>query len=272
VKNEIVIKSSADTTQIAFLEDQRLVEFVEEQNELSFSIGNIYLAKVKRVVPGLNAAFVNIGHDRDGFLHYQDLGSQFLTIKRFLQKTFVNNSPPDKFKKNKDLSKNGSIEDVVKIGDFLMVQIVKEPISTKGPRLTSEISIAGRNMILIPFSNEIFLSQKITNKEERLRLQKLMKSIKPDGFGVILRTLSEGTSAATIDQELKDLIEKWKQVTFSINRTNVPKLLINEIDRTRAYLRDILNPSFDNIYVNNENTFQEIKEYLTIIGPKKKLY
>ena len=208
---------------IAVLEDRRLVELRREKQNISFSVGDIYLGTVKKVMPGLNAAFVDIGHQRQAFLHYRDLGSSFLTAQSFLsaQRKYGKSFSPERVKLEKPIPKTGDIADQLKAGDEVMVQITKEAISTKGPRLSAELSFAGRYLVLIPFADKVSVSQKIGSKEERNRLKQLVLSIKPKNVTVIVRTSAEGVKVAELDHELRSLIKKWTSTVDSLN-TAVP--------------------------------------------------
>ena len=271
--SELVIDVTPKEIVIGLLEDKKLVELNREKRNPKFAVGDLYLGRVKRVIPGLNAAFVDVGYSRDVFLHYLDLGPQFQSLNKFL-KTAIhrkNKAPAlQKMKLEPDIDKNGKITNVLSTGQKIIVQIAKEPISTKGPRLSSEISIAGRNLVLIPFSDKISISQKIESADERKRLKRLIKSIKPKNFGIIIRTVAEGKKVAVLDEELRGLMKKWESAFTKIDERNIPRLVLSELDRTSALLRDILNVSFSNIYVNEATFYHEIKDYIKTIAPEKK--
>lgn len=272
VSNDLIINVTPSEIAIALLEEKQLLELNKEKSNLQFSVGDIYLGKVKKIMPGLNAAFVDVGYEKDAFLHYLDLGPQFKTLCKYVNTHVSRKGKPfnlSAFKPEPDLDKNGKITDVLTSGQVVMVQIAKEPISTKGPRLGSEISIAGRNMVLIPFSNKISISQKISSDEEKKRLKRLMRSIIPEGFGVIMRTAAEGKKVAVLDAELRGLIKKWESAFEKVRTITIPSLLVSEIDRTSAILRDLLNVSFSNIWINDEAIYQDIKNYITTIAPEK---
>jgi ribonuclease G len=271
VSNELVINVTPSHVEIALLENKRLVELNKESNDLKFGVGDIYLAKVKKIMPGLNAAFVDVGYEKDAFLHYLDLGPQFQTLNKFLKEAKKSRSGSVlKIQPDPDIIKEGKITDVLKSGQNILVQIAKEPISTKGPRLTSEISVAGRNMVLIPFSNKISVSQKIESSEEKNRLKKLVQSICPKNYGVIVRTAAEGKRVAELDQELKRLVNKFESAMVKVEKLSAPAPVLRELDRTTAMIRDLYNPDFANIYVNDPDIAAEIKEYIGTIDPEKK--
>lgn len=272
INNELLINVTSSEIIIALLENKRLVELSREKNNKRFAVGDIYIGKVKKIMPGLNAAFVDVGYEKDAFLHYLDLGAKFRSLDNFVQRGIKEKSqvmPLDAMEIGPDINKEGKIFEVLTGGQQIMVQIAKEPISTKGPRLSSEVSIAGRHMVLIPFSNKISVSQKIKSNEERTRLKRLIQSIKPQNFGVIVRTAADNIKVAVLDQELRDLVAKWENAYVKLKNTTAPALIISELDRTSAMLRDILNASFNNIYVNNEAVYEEIKGFISSIAPEK---
>lgn len=266
---ELFVDVTPNELTIALLENKRLVELRTEQSNVQFAVGDVYLGKVKKIMPGLNAAFVDVGYEKDAFLHYLDLGPQFRTLQRYVSQatTRKGTSALHKLKPENDIDKNGTISQVLAAGQDVLVQVAKEPISTKGPRLTSEISIAGRNLILIPFSDRVSVSQKIQLPEERSRLKRLLLSIKPKNYGVIVRTVAEGKRVAELDKELRTLVKRWEDSSLKLRDTRAPGLVIGEMGRTSAFLRDLFNPSFHAIYVNNPDVYREIKDYIELIAP-----
>ena len=271
--SELVIDVQQKEISIALLEDKNLVEYQTEQRSASFSVGNIYMAKVKKLMPGLNACFVDVGFERDAFLHYLDLGSQFSSYEKYLKQVQSDRKklyPFSKASRLPDLKKDGSIQTTLNVGQEVMVQIVKEPISTKGPRLTGELSFAGRYLVLIPFNDKVSVSSKIKSGEERARLKQLINSIKPKNFGVIVRTVAEGKRVAELDTELKILLKRWEDAVTKVQKTEKrPQLVYEETSRVVALLRDLFNPSYENIYVNDEEVYKEVKHYVTLIAPEK---
>ena len=225
-------------------------------------------------MPGLNAAFVNVGYDKDAFLHYLDLGSQFSTYSSFLTKALDSkerNLPSISATQNlPDIDKHGTVTDLLTPGQQLMVQIVKEPISSKGPRLTTEITLTGRYMVLIPFSDKVSISQKIKTSEEKMRLKQLIESIRPKNFGVIIRTSAEGKRVAELIHEMKTLVKYWDDAVAKARTSTAPALIFEEESRIVGVLRDIFNPNFENIYVNDEETFRQISNYVNLIAPERK--
>ncbi len=270
--SELIIDAQPKQVTIALMEDQRLVEFQREDQDSKFAVGNIYAARVKKIMPALNACFVEVGHEREAFLHFQDLGEQFLSIEKYVKQVVSDRkrlAPMDKLKRQATLAKDGEIQSVLELGQEVMVQITKEPINTKGPRLTAEISFAGRYIVLIPFDDKVNVSSKIKSKEERARLKQLIQSIKPRNFGVIVRTVAEGKRAAELNNELNFLVNSWNNCIGKIQKaTSLPVLAHEETGRTVSMLRDLFNPSYESIHVNNEDVFREVKNYVSLIAPE----
>ena len=271
--SELVVDVQPKEISIALLEDKSLVEYQREERSLSFSVGNMYLGKVRKLMPGLNACFVNVGFEKDAFLHYLDLGPQFLSLQKHLKQVLSDKKKMPTLQKAQilqDIDKDGTIADVLKQGQEVLVQIVKEPISTKGPRLTCELSFAGRYLVLIPFNDKVSVSQKIKSSEERTRLKQLLQSIKPKNFGVIVRTVAEGKRVAELDAELKVLLKHWEDTIAKAQEAQkLPALVYEETSRTVAMLRDLFNPSYENIFVNNEAVYEEVRDYVALIAPER---
>ena len=270
---DLIIDANESEVSLALLEDKQLIELNKEKRNIKFSVGDIYLGKVKKIMPGLNAAFVNVGYERDAFLHYLDLGAQFRTLHKYYATAIQKQGripPVHKFKPEQDIDKDGKITDVLTTGQTVIVQITKEPISTKGPRLASEISLAGRNLVLIPHSDKVSVSSKIESVEEKNRLKSLLQSIRPRNYGIIVRTVAEGKKVAVLDSELRDLVRKWESSFASVKKeTKTPKLLIGEMNRTSTILRDMLNVTFNSINVNDPVLADEIRKYIKEIAPEK---
>ncbi|MCQ2301979.1 MAG: Rne/Rng family ribonuclease [Bacteroidales bacterium] len=269
VVRDLVISSHASEVDIALLEDNILVELHKEKTNNQFAVGDVYLGRVKKILPGLNAAFVDVGHPKEAFLHYLDLGTQVKSLLKYQAMVKAGTANFDTFQLEGDAPKNGKIADFLNVGDLLPVQIAKEPIHTKGPRVSAEISFAGRYLVLVPFSNRISVSQKIRSNAERNRLRRLIQSIKPNNFGVIIRTVAEGKKVADLDADLKSLIEKWNQCTEEIAKMNSFGKMVSEMDQTSVMLRDLLNESFNNIHVDDDKLYEEIRSYIQTIAPQK---
>ena len=273
VNKDLIIDVGDSEVSLALLEDKQLIELNKEKRNVKFSVGDVYLGKVKKIMPGLNAAFINVGYERDAFLHYLDLGAQFRTQHKYYQTALQKQGkvpPVHKFKPEPDINKDGKITDVLVTGQTVIVQITKEPISTKGPRLASEISLAGRNLVLMPYSDKVSISSKIESLEEKSRLKSLVQSIKPRNYGVIVRTVAEGKKVAVLDAELKELVQKWESAFSSVKKEiKSPKLFIGEMNRTSTILRDMLNVTFNSIHINEPSLAEDIRTYIREIAPEK---
>jgi len=273
VTSELVVDVKPQEVSIALLEDNSLVELQKEGSNTAFSVGNMYLGRVRKLMPGLNACFVDVGFEKDAFLHYQDLGPQFHSLNKFLRQTISDKKKTYSISKASimsDLEKEGTVATTLEQGQEVVVQIVKEPINTKGPRLTSELSFAGRYLVLIPFNDKVSVSSKIKSSAERARLKQLLMSIKPKNFGVIVRTVAEGKRVAELDSELKVLVKRWEDAMSKVQKaTKLPTLIYEETSRAVGMLRDLFNPSYEHIYVNDEAEFKEIKDYVSIIAPER---
>ncbi len=264
---DLIVDVSESEVKIALMDNHRLIELNKESsNGHSFTVGDVFLGKVKKVMPALNAAFVDIGDEKEAFIHYLDLGFYFNAFDEFVRKTNSNTNANELFSNiglGPVLEKEGQIENILKPGQMIVVQIVKEPISTKGSRLTAEISLAGRNIVLLPFAKKVSISQKIASKEEKKRLETLVRSILPQNYGAIIRTAAEGKNAAILVTELKSLISKWEGAWPKISKNKSVQLLFTEYSKTTTVLRDLFNDTFSNIYVNDR------KVYISQISPDK---
>jgi len=273
VVSEIIVDVNPKEVSIALLEDKTLVEFHKESRDESYDVGDIYFGKVKKLLPGLNAAFIDVGYKKEGFLHYQDLGSNFNTQQKYLKKLLSGDkkfTPFSKLALQHELPKDGKISDVLTAGEEILVQIVKQPISTKGPRLTAELSFAGRSLVLIPFYEKVSVSNKIKSNEERVRLRQLILSVKSKNFGVIVRTSAEGKRVAELDYELKSLQKRFDENFSKLQKAKNPSLFYEETSRMLSLLRDLLNPSFEHIYINDSIVYKNVVDYVSLISPEQK--
>jgi len=273
VNKELIIRSNSSAVDFALLKDGKLIELNKEIDDNKFSVGDIFFAKVRKSVGGLNAAFVNVGHEKDGFLHYHDLGPKLPSLLKFIKQLSTGKTKDyllKNFRFENDIEKNGMVSDAISSNQQILVQVVKEPISTKGPRISSELSLAGRYMVLVPFSERISISQKIENKEEKNRLKRLVQSIRPKGFGVIVRTVAKDKKVAELDADLQQLVQRWKNMCSRLPKiSKYPTKVLSEIDRSSSILRDIFDDSFTGIHVDDQELYGEISEYLKTIAPKK---
>ncbi len=272
MNKELIINSGTSEVVMALLEEKRLVELHRDRKNNNYSVGDIYLGKIKKIIPGLNAAFVDVGYEKDAFLHYLDLGSQVNSLNKYTKLAMAGKTkvlPMDNFHLEEEIEKTGKITEVLSNSQTILVQIAKEPISTKGPRITTEVSLAGRYLVLVPFSDRISVSQKIQSSEEKSRLKRLVKSIKPKNFGVIIRTVAEGKMVADLDADLNNLVSKWYNIAEKLSNAKPPRIIQGEINRSSAMLRDLLNESFNNIHVNDHMMFEELRDYIKTIAPEK---
>lgn len=271
MNKELIVNVTPTELTIALCEDKVLVELGKEQCQTGFAVGDIYLGKVRKIMPGLNAAFVNIGHEKDAFIHFLDLGTQFTS----LQKVVSSHQPGKRgckvetMKLEEPVEKNGKIGNYLQVGQTIMVQVAKEAISTKGPRLTSDISLAGRNVVLVPFASKIYLSQKIRSAEEKRRLKRIASSVLPKNFGVIIRTAAMEAKDEEIENDITSQLNRWRKTVQAIRKSEAPALLMSEMNRANTFIRDSLNGDFSQIVVNDEAMFEEIKGYIHEIEPKK---
>ncbi len=270
MKSELIVDVQAAEVSIALLEDGRLVSLQKEARNIAYAVGDIYLAKVKKLMPGLNAAFVNVGYEKDAFLHYLDLGSHFSSYEKFVAQLLADRKHQPRLSQMKllpEIDKHGSVTDLLAPGKELLVQIVKEPISSKGPRLTTDITLTGRYLVLTPFCDKISISQKIKSSEEKTRLHQLVESIKPRNYGVIIRTSAEGKRVAELNHELKTLVQAFEDACEKAQRFTAPELVFEEENRVVGMLRDVFSPSFENIHVNDPDIFRQIQKYVDLISP-----
>ncbi|MDR0907876.1 MAG: Rne/Rng family ribonuclease [Rikenellaceae bacterium] len=272
MNKELIINVTPREVEIALVEDKELVEFSKEQCQTGFAVGDIYLGRVRKLMPGLNAAFVNIGHERDAFIHYLDLGVQFDTLQKYVKGLVAKKQRMPRFENLKfapALGKNGKIGEHIAVGDPVLVQIAKEAISTKGPRLTSDISLAGRHVVLLPLSNKISISQKICQNSERKRLKRIVDKVLPKNYGVIIRTAAVGTTDQDIEQDILALIAKWEAALVKLKGQTPPLLLSEEMNRANSMIRDQLNGDFKAIHVSDKAMYDDLKEYIKMIAPEK---
>ncbi len=273
MEKDLIINVNSNDISIALLEDGLLTEIHKEKQDNNYSVGDLYLGKIKKITPALNAAFVNVGHEKDAFLHYHDLGPKVRSLNKYVK--LVNNSkkPPlliKDFEFEPEILKTGRIQDVLAVNQNILVQVAKEPISSKGPRITSEIAFPGRYLVLVPFSNRISVSQKIKDFEERNRLKKLVRSIQPANFGIIVRTVAENRKLSELEADVNSLVEKWTNAVEKLQNAEAPNRIHGELSRTSTLLRDLLNESFNSIVVDDEKLAAELKNYVATIAPEKK--
>ncbi len=273
MNKELIINAAPQGVEIALLEDKKLVELHSEKADASFAVGDLYLGKVKKLIPGLNAAFVDVGFEKDAFLHYTDLSPYARSLIKFTQQVMADKSPEgfdfSKFEIEPEIVKTGKINEVLGQRPNILVQILKEPIAAKGPRLSCEISLPGRFVVLTPFNDVIAVSRKIHSSDERRRLQKIVEAIKPKNFGVIVRTAAEGKNTAELHEDLLNLFNSWKSLQTNLRGATPPCKILSEQTKTTSILRDLLNEDFNRIIVNDKSIFNDTRNYIQKIAPNK---
>ncbi len=272
MQKELIINATSKEVEIALLENSKLVELHFQKTNNNFSVGDIFLGRVRKLMPGLNAAFVDIGHKKDAFLHYTDLGPKLSSLLKYthgVTNGSINIASLDNFKFEPEIIKTGKIDQVLQKRQPILVQILKEPISTKGPRLSCEITIPGRYLVMTPFSNVVAVSKKVSNSDERKRLQLLAESIKPKNFGLIIRTAAEGKSVADLHEELRLMQDKWNNIYKQLRQEQPPSKLLSELDKASSILRDVLSDSFNKIVVNDKDLYSNIRTYMDSFAPHK---
>lgn len=268
MERELIINSTPLGAEIALIEDKQLVEIHRDRESSKFNVGDLYLGRVKKINPGLNAAFVDVGYERDGFLHYSDLNPHFRSIVKYTQAALKGNPfPMQQFEKEQEIIKTGKVNNVLQKGLYLLVQIIKEPIQTKGPRLSCELSLSGRYLVLTPFTDVVGVSRKIESADERRRLQKLIESIKPKNYGVIVRTVAEGKSVQNLHEDLLNLVKQWEDLTKRLSGMQPPQVVFSETSKTNTLLRDVLNESFNSVSTNDAGIANDVKNYIRRIAP-----
>lgn len=272
MNKELIISATENEVQLALVEDKQLVELHKDKGGNGVQVGDIYVGKVRKIMPGLNAAFIDVGEDKDGFVHYLDLGTNYNSVTKYVKLAMNGDnsvSTLKNFKIEPILEKTGNLSNILKVGQLVLGQVAKEPISTKGPKLSGDISFAGRYIVLTPFINRISISQKIKGSEERGRLRRLMQSIKPDNFGIIVRTIAEGKGVAELDADLRQLMSQWTNLTERLKHITGPQKVLSELSTTSALLRDVLTDDFNSIYADDENIYNEVRQYIDTIAPGK---
>jgi ribonuclease G len=273
LNKELIINAAPQGVEIALLEDKKLVELHHEKTDASFAVGDLYLGKVKKLIPGLNAAFIDVGFEKDAFLHYTDLSPYARSLLKFTQQTINDNgqNSPDfaSFQVEPEIVKTGKITEVLSGKPNILVQILKEPIAAKGPRLSCEISLPGRFVVITPFNDIVAVSRKIHSSEERKRLQKIIEAIKPKNFGVIVRTAAEGKNTAELNEDLTELVATWKTIQHNLKGAVAPAKILSEQTKTTSMLRDLLNEDFNKIIINDKNIYNDTKNYIQRIAADK---
>ena len=273
MNKELIINAAPHGVEIALMEDKKLVELHSEKTDARFAVGDLYLGKVKKLIPGLNAAFVDVGFEKDAFLHYTDLSPYARSLLKFTNLLMNYKGEGtlefEKFNVEPEIVKTGKINEVLNGKPHVLVQILKEPIAAKGPRLSCEISLPGRFVVITPFNNIVAVSRKIHSSEERKRLHKIIEAIKPNNFGVIVRTAAESKNSAELHEDLSSLVETWKLIQVNLRGAVAPAKILSEQTKTTSILRDLLNEHFNKIVINDRSIFNDTKTYIQRIAPEK---
>ncbi len=274
MSNDLVVNVAPDDVSIALLKNRELIELTKEKSDYAFNVGDYYLAKVTRVIPNLNAAFVDVGYEKDAFLHYLDLGPEIRSLNKYVKEAIsgrLKKSSLMYFRFEPQIKKDGKITDVLKAGSHVLVKIAKEPISQKGPRLSCELSLPGRYIVLVPFAEKVSVSSKIRNGKERDRLRKVLEAIQPKNFGIIIRTAAENQPADQLEKDLQDLVQKWDNAFEKIRQGKTPTKVLGELNRTTTLLRDMVNKDFhfDQVIVNDQEYFEQTRSYMQENFPER---
>ncbi len=273
MNKELIIHAAPSGVEIALLENKKLVELHNEKADAVFAVGDLYLGKVKKLIPGLNAAFIDVGFEKDAFLHYTDLSPFARSLLKFTQLAIADKTTDgfdfSKFVNEPEIVKTGKINEVLNGKPSILVQILKEPIAAKGPRLSCEISLPGRFVVITPFNDVVAVSKKIHSVEERKRLQKIIEAVKPRNFGVIVRTAAEGKNTAELHEDLNNLVNTWKSIQKNLRNAEAPAKILSEQDKTTSILRDLLTPDFNRIIINDKNIYTDTRLYIQKIAPDK---
>jgi ribonuclease G len=259
MRKEILINSSVGETRIAILEDGKVVELFVERPESERMVGDIYLGKVVNVAKGMRAAFVNIGQEQDAFLHFSDIGEKLNEYSAYLDLESTS--------ENGDMSKPGHHRPIPREGQEILVQIIKEPIASKGTRITTELSIPGRFMVLVPGNEMVGISKKILSIKERKRLRRISHAIRPKGFGLIIRTVAENRDDDELRADLENLLHTWRQTEERIKRVKPPHLVYKDLGMASSVIRDLFTPDINRVLVDSKTLYKQTMNYLEEVAP-----
>jgi ribonuclease G len=272
---EIVVNATNYETRVAVLEDERLVEIHIERSARRSIVGNVYKGKVTRVLPGMEAAFVDIGLDRDAFLYVQDVYEDLAEYRRMLSVEDANEPEPE-FEEMKNVVATLGIGDLLRSGRHVMVRVTKEAIGTKGPRVSTHITLPSRYVVLMPTVGQIGVSRKIQSRDERIRLRTLCKSLRRGTGGMIVRTAAEGVDAEHLEKEINFLYQLWEELKQKFDRGPVPSLIHREMNLLERVVRDSLWSDLSSIHIDSEKAYEQCVEFVNKIDaamvPKLKLY
>ncbi|HSP88019.1 MAG TPA: Rne/Rng family ribonuclease [Ignavibacteriaceae bacterium] len=277
---EIIINSSSTQTRVAITEDGNLVDFFVDYPENRRMVGDIYLGKVARVLPGIRAAFIDIGMKHDAFLHFSDIGERTQQFQEMLgddsdvedddddespdgtDKAAQSNKTP-----NEPAREQFSIPKLQK-GEDILVQIIKEPVNNKGVRVTSSISLAGRFCVLLPFDNKVGISKRISDFRERKRLRYMARSILPKNYGLIIRTVARNQAEDVLKDDLKNLMKAWAEIEETAKAENPPSLVYQDLNTTSSVIRDLFSADVSKIFIDSKKLYRQIKSYVQLVQPE----
>jgi ribonuclease G len=270
VKREILMNSTANETRVAILEDGDLVELMLERPDSTRLVGDIFLGRVEAVLPGIQAAFVDIGTEKAAFLHVSDVAQEDSDADgdEDSDDDVDAADPSDRDGNRRRARRFPPIQDLVQKGESLLVQVSKEPIGTKGPRVTAHISLPGRFLVYMPQSDHVGVSRKIEDREERARLRALAREILPaKSGGIIVRTVGEELTRQTFERELKSLLATWKQIQRRAARGRAPASIHREAKLTKGIIRDLFSGKVDSLIIDSREVFDEVRHYLDQVDP-----
>jgi ribonuclease G len=297
MKKEIIINATDNEVRLALTEDDQLAELYVENAERERMVGDIYLGKVARVMPGIRAAFIDIGFKQDAFLHFSDIGSTLSEYSSLLGdedsevdtdddddesptggenqavssqssgNTQTRTQEPRRDQRQRGSNGNQQAIPNLTPGQDIIIQVTKEPVGRKGVRVTSEVSLPGRFLVLLPFDGKIGVSKKMTSFKEKRRLRRIVKSILPEGFGVIVRTVAAEKDEAILKQDLENLIATWREIEKSVKTEKAPALLYKDMATTSSVIRDLFTEDVERVVVDSKKLHKEIRGYLKGVSP-----
>lgn len=279
MNKEIIINVSTNLTRIAITEDGLLTEYFVEHEESRKSIGDIYLGRIAKVIPGIKAAFIDVGHKQDAFLHFSDIGDQFDEYNSLIEDedSDVETSEEDEEEENgkpTNLAKSGYSRNEapqlpkLERGKDILVQVTKEPLGNKGFRVTTRVSLPGRFLVLLPFDRKVGVSRKIYDPRKRRWLRRIVKSVMPEGFGAIIRTVAANADEKIIVDDLKSLLDTWREVEQSIKTDKSPSLVYKDLSTTSSVIRDVFNRDVSKIVIDSKKMYKQLKNYLQLVHPE----
>lgn len=278
MNKEIIINTIGDETRIAITEDGLLTEYFVEQADSQRSVGDIYLGRVAKIIPGIKAAFIDVGHKQDAFLHFSDIDPKIEELNALIgdEDADVDLEEEDEENNHEKITIQTStnfqrpIQNLPKLekGKEIIVQVTKEPVGNKGFRVTTRITLPGRFLVLLPFDNKIGVSKKIHDPRKRKRLRKIVRSIIPEGFGVIVRTVAANEDEETIKEELNRLLNTWKEIEQTIKNEKAPALVYKDASTTSSVIRDLFNYDVSKIVVDSKKIYKQLRDYLHQVHPE----